>query len=159
SGACLKIFVHGRRARGQRGAGSRAGTPSQRNDTHLGARWSTRPPTRPDPKMEPQPGARQRRRSRLIWPAGGVGSGSGGRGACWPCRVGSGDAAEGDFEAEGAEFADVVSDLAAGVALALVVVGAEVFVSGAGAGQQRVVDRQLGVAQGDLGFGFAAAAG
>src|SRR5262245_66501921 len=95
-----------------------------------------------DPKMEPQPGARQRRRSRLIWPAGGVGSGSGGRGACWPCRVGSGDAAEGDFEAEGAEFADVVRDLAAGVALALVVVGAEVYVSGVVGVRKRVVYRQ-----------------
>ncbi len=74
-------------------------------------------------------------------------------------RGGAGDAAEGDFEAEGAEFADVVGDLPAGVTLALVVVGAEVFIPGAGARQQRVVDLQLGVADGDACFGVAAAAG
>ena len=43
-----------------------------------------------------------------------------------------GEAGEGDFEAEGAELADVVGDLAADVALALVVVRAEVLVAGAG---------------------------
>jgi hypothetical protein len=50
------------------------------------------------------------------------------------CRcgwVGVGDAAEGDFEAEGAELADVVGDLPAGVLLALVVRG-EVLVTRAG---------------------------
>jgi len=54
------------------------------------------------------------------------------------CSVwfGFGDAAEGDFEAEGAEFADVVGDLAADVALALVVVDPEVLVAHAGVGQQ-----------------------
>jgi hypothetical protein len=72
---------------------------------------------------------------------------------------GFGDAAEGDFEADSAELADVVGDLAADVTLALVVVRAEVFVSRAGVGQQLVVDLQLGVADGDLGFGFAAFAG
>jgi hypothetical protein len=36
-----------------------------------------------------------------------------------------GDAAVGDFEAEGAELADVVGDLAADVALALVVLRAD----------------------------------
>jgi hypothetical protein len=39
-----------------------------------------------------------------------------------------GAAAEGDLVAEGAELADVVADLAGGVALALVVVAAEVLV-------------------------------
>jgi hypothetical protein len=53
----------------------------------------------------------------------------------------------------------VVGDLAAGVALAFVVVRPEVLVAGAGAGEQGVVDLQLGVAEGDLGFGLAAAAG
>jgi hypothetical protein len=52
-----------------------------------------------------------------------------------------------------------VGDLAADVALALVVVGAEVLVARAGVRQQRVVDLQLGVAQRDLGSGRAAAAG
>jgi len=70
---------------------------------------------------------------------------------------GFGDAVEGDFEAEGAELADVVGDLPAG-ALALVVVRAEVLIARAGAGQQPVVDLQLGVAEGDLGLGFPAAA-
>ena len=41
---------------------------------------------------------------------------------------GFGAAAEGDLEAEGAELADVVGDLAADVALAFVVVRAEVFI-------------------------------
>ncbi len=71
----------------------------------------------------------------------------------------SGAAAEGDFEAEVAELADVVGDLAAGAGLPLVVVRAEVLIPGAGAGEQLVVDLQLGAAEGDLGFGFAAAAG
>jgi hypothetical protein len=70
-----------------------------------------------------------------------------------------GDAAEGDFEAEGGELADVTVGLAAGAGPAFVVVGAEVLIAGAGAGQQRVVDLQLGVADGDLGFKLAAAAG
>ena len=76
-----------------------------------------------------------------------------------PSGFGVGDAAEGDFEAEGAELADVVGDLAADVALAFVVVRAEVLVAHAGVGQQLVEDLQLGVADRDLGFGFAAAAG
>jgi hypothetical protein len=73
--------------------------------------------------------------------------------------VGAGEAGEGDFEAEGAELADVVGDLAADVALVLVVPGAEVFIPRAGVRQQSVAGLQLGVAQGDLGFGLAAAAG
>ena len=52
--------------------------------------------------------------------------GSGGLGRACSVWVGFGDAAEGDFEAEGSELADVVGDLAAHVALALVVVRAEV---------------------------------
>ena len=44
------------------------------------------------------------------------------------------DAAEGDFEAEGAELADVMGDLAADVALALVVVRAEIGIAHAGFG-------------------------
>jgi hypothetical protein len=71
---------------------------------------------------------------------------------------GVGDAAEGDFEADGSELADVVSDLAADVALAFVVVGAEVLVGLAGVGQELVVDLQLGVAGRDACFGFAASA-
>jgi hypothetical protein len=62
---------------------------------------------------------------------------------------GFGDAAEGDFESEGAELADVVGDLAVDVAAALVVVRAEVLVPHAGVGQQLVVDLQLGVPSGD----------
>src|SRR5215831_10367933 len=78
---------------------------------------------------------------------------------CFGAGVGSGDAAEGDFEAEGAELGDVVRDLAAGAALALVVIRAEVLIPQAGGGQQFVVDLQLGVANADLGFELAAAAG
>ncbi len=48
--------------------------------------------------------------------------------------VGCGDAAEGDFEAQGAELADVVGDLPAGAGLAFVVVRSEVGVAGAGGG-------------------------
>ena len=70
-----------------------------------------------------------------------------------------GDAGEGDVEAEGLDLADVVGDLAAGGGLAFVVVRAEVLVAHAGVGQQLVVDPQLGVAEGDLGFALAAAAG
>src|SRR5208283_4702544 len=54
--------------------------------------------------------------------------GSGGLGRGCSVRAGFGDAAEGDFETEGSELADVVGDLAAGVALALVVVRAEVLI-------------------------------
>src|SRR5690348_8298918 len=67
--------------------------------------------------------------------------------------------AESDFQAEFLEFADVVGDLAAGLGAALVVVRPEILVPHAGAGQELVVHRQLGVAEGDAGFGLAAAAG
>ena len=63
--------------------------------------------------------------------------GSGGLGRGCSVWVGLGDAAEGDFEAEGAELADVVGDLAAHVPLALVVVRAEVLISHTGVSQQR----------------------
>jgi hypothetical protein len=80
-----------------------------------------------------------------------------GRACCvW---VGFGDAAEGDFEAEGAELADVVGDLPADAALAFVVVRAEVLIAHAGVGQQLVVDLQLGVPGGDAGLGRAASSG
>jgi len=52
----------------------------------------------------------------------------------------------------------MVGDLPAGTGLAFVVVRAEILIPGAGAGQQGVVDLQLGVAEGDLGFGLATAA-
>jgi hypothetical protein len=42
---------------------------------------------------------------------------------------GFGDAAQGDFEAEGAGLADVVGDLAADAGLALVVIRAEILIS------------------------------
>ena len=44
--------------------------------------------------------------------------GSGGLGLACGVRVWFGDAAQGDFEAEGAELADVVGDLAADAGLA-----------------------------------------
>ena len=58
--------------------------------------------------------------------------GSGGLGGACLVWIGFGAAAEGDVEAEGAELADVVGDLAADVALALVVVRAEVLIARAG---------------------------
>jgi hypothetical protein len=67
--------------------------------------------------------------------------------------------AEGDFEAEGFDLADVVGDLAAGLGAALVVVRAEVLVSHAGVGQELAGDLQLGVAEGDAGLVLASAAG
>ena len=54
--------------------------------------------------------------------------GSGGLGRSCPVWTGFGDAAEGDFEAEGAELADVVGDLPPGAGLAVVVVRAEVLI-------------------------------
>ena len=54
----------------------------------------------------------------------------------WPGGFGFGAAAEDDFEAEVAETADVVGDLAAGVGAAFVVVRAEVDVAHAGVSQQ-----------------------
>jgi hypothetical protein len=74
-------------------------------------------------------------------------------------RFGSNGPAEGDLEAEGAELAHVVGYLPADPGLPVVVVRAEVLIAHAGAGQQLVVDPQLGVPDRDLGFGFAAAAG
>ena len=70
---------------------------------------------------------------------------SGGLGGGLAGGFGFGDTAEGDFEAEGAELADVAGDLAAGVAPAFVVAGAEVGVAGAGVGEQGVVDLELGI--------------
>jgi hypothetical protein len=106
-----------------------------------------------DPKIGPQLGARQRAQAVT----GGMGQ------AAWvspvPSGWGSGMRHRGHFEAEGSELADVVSDLPADVALALVIVSAEILIPHAGVGQQLVVDLQLGVADGDLGFGLAAAAG
>ena len=84
---------------------------------------------------------------RLMWVGG-----SGGRGAGWPVWSWVGRAGEGDFEAEGFVLADLVGDLAAGGGLTFVVVRAEVVVPHARVGQQLVVDPQLGVAEGDLGF-------
>jgi hypothetical protein len=59
----------------------------------------------------------------------------GGGGACCFAWLGFGDAAEGDFVAQGAELADELADLAVVVALAFVVVGAEVVVAAAGVRQ------------------------
>ena len=92
-----------------------------------------------------------------------IGAGQGLRGgmgqAAWagPCSVwaGFGDAAEGDLEAEGAELADVVGDMAADVALALVVVRAGVLTSHAGVSQQ-LGGLELGVPGGDACLGRAA---
>src|SRR5947209_7776575 len=70
-----------------------------------------------------------------------------------------GFAAEGDFVAEVAELADEPADVAGVIALAFVVIGAEVLVAGSGAGWQGVEDLHLGVGGGDDGFGLAALAG
>ena len=75
----------------------------------------------------------------------GLRYGSGSLGGACLVWIGFGAAAEGDFEAEDAELADVMGDLAADVALALVVVRAEILIAHAGVGQQLVVDLQLGV--------------
>ena len=69
-----------------------------------------------------------------LWQGPGVRYGSGGWGLGWCAGVGFGDAGEGDVEAEGAELADVVGDLAAQVGAAFVVVRAEVLISRAGVG-------------------------
>jgi hypothetical protein len=72
-------------------------------------------------------GPGQRRRSRLV-----PGEWSGGRGGGWVVLRGFVEAAEGDFEAGGAEPADVADDLPAGAGLVLVVVRAEVGTPHAG---------------------------
>jgi len=87
----------------------------------------------------------------------GLGSGHAALGARRPFWFG--DAAEGDFEAEGAELADVAGDRAADVALALVVVQAEVRIAHAGVGQQLAGGLQLGVPGGDACLGRAASSG
>src|ERR1035438_1918757 len=82
------------------------------------------------------------------WPSGLVrvcGVWSGGLSLAWFAGFGVADAGEGDFEAEGAEFADVVGDLAADVGLAVVEVDAEGGVAHAGVGEQLVVDLTMGV--------------
>src|ERR1039458_5477337 len=68
---------------------------------------------------------------------------SGGLLGAWFARLGfwSWGPAEDDFEAEGAELADVVGGLPADAGLAVVVVRAEVLIAHAGAGQQLVVAR------------------
>ena len=71
-----------------------------------------------------------------------------------PYDAGFGDAAEGDLEAGGAEFADV----AVHVPLAVVVVRAEVLISHAGVSQQ-LGGLQLGVPGGGARLGRAALAG
>jgi hypothetical protein len=77
-----------------------------------------------------------RQRTLAIWAGQGLRGldGSGGLGLACSVGFGFGDAAEGDFEAGAAELADVVGDLAAHVALAVVVVRAEVVISRPGAG-------------------------
>ena len=72
----------------------------------------------------------------------------------WSVWAGFGDAAEGDLEAGGAEFADV----AVHVPLAVVVVRAEVLISHAGVSQQ-LGGLQLGVPGGGARLGRAALAG
>ncbi len=82
-----------------------------------------------DPKIGPQLGARQQAQA-VAGEAGACGAvWSGGLGLACSVWLGFGDAAQGDFEAEGAELADVVGDLPAGVALAFVVVNAEVLIA------------------------------
>ena len=83
-------------------------------------------------KMDPSwAGGSTRRRVAEPGEGGGVGQVAG---CCGGVGVGrGGEAGERDLEAEGAELADVVSDLAAGAGV-LVVVRAEVFISRAGAG-------------------------
>ena len=75
-----------------------------------------------------------RQRTLAIWAGQGLRGRyrSGGLGRACPVGFGFGDAAESDLEAEGSELADVVGDLAAGVALPVVVVRAEVLVAHAG---------------------------
>ena len=65
-----------------------------------------------------------RQRTLAIWAGQGLRGwyGSGGLGRACSVGAGFGDAAEGDFEAEGSELADVAGDLAAHVPLAVVVV-------------------------------------
>jgi hypothetical protein len=81
----------------------------------------------------------------------------GGSGGCGRCGsravvVRAGPGGKGDVVAEGIDFGEVVPDLAPGLGAFLVVVGAEVVVARAGAGQERVTDPQLGGADSDLGF-------
>src|SRR5216683_984802 len=69
-----------------------------------------------------------------LGPVGDMGCWSGGLSAGCLAGVGVwfGEAAEGDFETEGAELADVVGDLPACAGLALVVVRAKILIPQAG---------------------------
>jgi hypothetical protein len=99
-----------------------------------GAEWSSRDSNYPkyeaNPKYEAQLGVRQR--ALAVGGRAGCVAGFGGAGGLWLAGLAGGEATEGDLEAEGAELADVVGDLAADIGAALVVVGAEVLVSQAG---------------------------
>jgi hypothetical protein len=80
---------------------------------------------------------------------------SGGWGLSGSIAVCAGSGGEDHVVAEGVELGEVVSGLAGGLGALVVVVGAEVLIAHAGAGQELVVDLQLRVADGDLGFVFA----
>ena len=97
------------------------------------------PSGQPDPEIGPELGMRQTL-TLASWSGSAGRDGSGGLGVPWPARFwpGSGDGAQGDFEAEGAELADVVCDLPADAGPALVVVRAEILVSHAGASLRAV---------------------
>jgi hypothetical protein len=66
---------------------------------------------------------------------------------------------QGDGEAERLDLPDVVAELAVDIGAGLVVALAEVGVPGGGVGEQVPDDDQEGAGDGDLGLGFAAAAG
>src|SRR4026209_716179 len=78
----------------------------------------------------------------------------------WSGRYGLRGVGDGDGVAQqGLDLADVVLDLLVFVGSGLVVAGAEVGEPGARVGEQVPDDDQDGAGHGDLGFGFAAAAG
>src|SRR5262252_8442629 len=91
--------------------------------------------------------------------ARGCAGGSGGWGLPGSLVVLAGPGGDDDVVAEGIELGEVVPDLAPGLGVLVVVAGPQVLVARARVGQELVVDRQLGVADRDLGFVLADAAG
>lgn len=115
-----------------------------------------------DPKMGLSPGMHEPRPATtvsVLSTVPGRFSRSGGWGLPGSFAVRASSGGEDDVVAEGVELGKVIPGLTVSLVTLVAVVGAEVLVARAWAGQELVVDLQLRVGDGDLGFVFADAAG